>query len=126
MKIRYRLTSRGSRGGKFYCADTETGKRTSLQTKDRAAAEEIVQAKNQSIRNPHLNLQLAKAYLAGSDAGVATRTWQNAAEALIETKQGATKERWQRAVKDKALDVLRGKIIIETQADTLLECIKTG
>src|SRR6266481_795276 len=103
MKARYRLTSRGLRGGTFYCVDTETGKRASLQTTDRAAAKEIIQAKNQALRNPHLNLQLAKAYLAGSDSGVGTRTWQDALQALIETKQGSTKERWQRAAKEKAL-----------------------
>jgi hypothetical protein len=72
--------------------------------------------------DPHLNLQLAKAYLAGSDSGVATRTWQDALDALVETTQGPAKERWQRAAKDKALDVPRGKIVIETQAETLLEC----
>ena len=32
MKTRYRLTSRGIRGGMFYCVDKITGKRTSLQT----------------------------------------------------------------------------------------------
>jgi len=126
MKAHYRLTFRGVRGGMFYCVDTETGKRTSLQTKDRAAAEEIIQAKNQALRNPHLNLQLAKAYLAGSDVGVGTRTWEEALHALIETKQGATKERWERAAKEKAVDLIRQKIIIETQAEHLLECIQAG
>jgi hypothetical protein len=44
---------------------------------------------NESIRQPQLNLPLAKAYLAGTDSGVATRTWQNAQDAIIETKSGA-------------------------------------
>jgi hypothetical protein len=61
-----------------------------------------------------LNLQIAKAYLAGTDSGVATRTWQNALNALLETKHGATMERWVRAAKDKALNVIRNKTIIET------------
>jgi integrase len=126
MKARYRLTSRGIRGSTFYCVDTQTGKRTSLQTKDRNAAKEIVSAKNQALRNAHLNLQLAKAYLAGSDSGVGTRTWQNALDALVETKHGPTKQRWIRAAKDKALDLIRHKVIIETQAEHLLECIKIG
>jgi primosomal protein N' len=30
MKTRYRLTCRGLRGGKYYCVDSRTGKRTSL------------------------------------------------------------------------------------------------
>jgi DUF2075 family protein len=52
MKARDRLTTRGIRGSIFYCVDTQTRKRTSLQTKDRAAAKEIVGAKNQALRNP--------------------------------------------------------------------------
>ena len=126
MKIRYRLITRGERGKQFYCVDTETGKRLSLKTKDRDAAKQIVFAKNQSLRQPNLNLHIAKAYLAGTDSGVATRTWQNALNALIETKQGSTRDRWVRAAKDKALDGLRKKTIIETQAESLFEALKVG
>jgi hypothetical protein len=126
MKARYRLTTRGIRGSTFYCVDTQSGKRTSLQTKDRDAAKEIVLAKNQALRKPQLNLQLAKTYLAGSDSGVASRTWQNALEVLVETKHGPTKERWLRAANEKPLDLIRNKVIIETQAEHLLDCIKTG
>ena len=82
MKTRYRLIYRGERGRQFYCVDSETGRRFSLKTKDRDAAEQIVLAKNQSLRQPTLNLQIAKAYLAGTDNGVATRTCQNALESL--------------------------------------------
>jgi len=42
-----------------------------------AQAERLVAAKNESVRQPVLNLQIAKAYLAGSDSGTNTRTWQN-------------------------------------------------
>jgi hypothetical protein len=87
MKNRFRLIHRGERGGQFYCVDTQTGQRSSLKTKDRDAAEQIILAKNQSLRQPTLNLQIAKAYLAGTDNGVATRTWQNAIESLTDTKR---------------------------------------
>jgi len=102
------------------------GKRASLQTKNRDAAKQIVFAKNQALRQPSINLQLAKAYLAGSDSGVVTRTWQNALDALVETKQGPTKERWLRAAREKPLDLIRHKVVIETQAEHLLGCIKAG
>lgn len=69
MKIRFRLIHRGERGRQFYCVDSETGKRFSLKTKDRDAAKQIVLAKNQALRQPSLNLQIAKAYLAGTDSG---------------------------------------------------------
>jgi hypothetical protein len=58
MKIRFRLIHRGERGSIFYCVDTETGTRTSLKTKDRDTAQQIVFAKNQSLRQPSLNLQI--------------------------------------------------------------------
>ena len=126
MKIRFRLIHRGERGSTFYCVDSETGQRFSLKTKDRDAAEQMVLHKNQALRQPTLNLQIAKAYLAGTDSGVATRTWQNALDALVETKHGATNERWVRTAKDKALDAIRNKTIIETQAESLLTAIKCG
>src|SRR5262249_9623381 len=100
MKPRFRLIYRGDRGSTFYCVDSKTGERFSLRTKVRDTAEQIVLAKNQALRQPALNLQIAKAYLAGTDSGVATRTWQHALEALIQTKLDSTKERWLRAAKD--------------------------
>src|SRR2546421_9792893 len=92
MKTRYRLFRRGNRGGAFYCLDTKTGKRASLQTANEEEARQIIEARNQAERQPVLNLQIAKAYLAGTDNGITTRTWQQAIEALTNTKQGANKE----------------------------------
>lgn len=73
MKDRYRLIYRGERGSMYYCVDSVTGHRVSLKTKDRAAAKNIVFAKNESLRQPAINLQLAKAYLSGSDSGAANQ-----------------------------------------------------
>jgi len=61
MKTRYRLTSRGIRGGMFYCVDKITGKRTSLQTTNKDEAQQIVEAKNNSVRQPVLNQSWAEA-----------------------------------------------------------------
>src|SRR3989442_15864939 len=113
MKTRYRLIRRGVRGGAFYCVDNNTGKRTSLRTASEDEAHQIVEAKNQAERQPVLNLQIAKAYLAGSDNGLHTRTWQHAIEALTNTKQWANRERWLRVVKDRALARLLARGTIE-------------
>ena len=96
MKTRYRLYFRGIRGGMYYCVDKTTGKRSSLLTANEDEARQIIEAKNNSVRQPVLNLQIAKAYLAGMDSGINTRTWQHAIEALTNTKQGSNKERWLR------------------------------
>ena len=126
MKTRYRLTRRGIRGDKFYCVDTTTGKRTSLGTTNEDEARQIVEARNNSERQPVLNLQIAKAYLAGTDNGIATRTWQQAIESLASTKQGANQHRWQTAAKDKAFVPLMPRIIIETSGELLLKVLQTG
>ena len=69
MKRRYILYRR-KRGGMFYIEDTETRKQESTGTRNRAEATSVLNARNESIRQPHLNLQIAKAYLAGTDSGV--------------------------------------------------------
>lgn len=126
MKARYRLIRRGIRGGAFYSVDTTTGKRTSLGTTNEEEAQRIIAAKIEAERQPVLNLQIAKAYLAGSDNGMNTRTWSHAMTELMNTKHGPNKERWQRVAKDKALVPLLPKLIIETKAEHFLEAIKTG
>ena len=106
--------------------DNKTGKRTSLRTGSEGEARQIVEAKNQAERQPVLNLQIAKACLAGTNNGITTRTWQHAIEALTNTKQGANRERWLRVVKDRALVPLLPRVIIETQGELMLRVLQTG
>ena len=47
-------------------------------------------------------------------------------QAVTETKLGANKERWQRAVKDPALQSLLPLVIIETKAESLLASMRVG
>lgn len=126
MKTRYRLIRRGTRSDRFYCVDKTTGKRASLHTTSEDEARQLVEARNNSERQPALNLQIAKAYLAGSDKGITTRTWQQAIEALTNTKQGENQKRWNTAAKDKAFIPLLPRIIIETPGESLLNVLETG
>jgi hypothetical protein len=64
-----------------------------LGTKNLAEATSLFNARNESVRQPQLNLQIAKAYLAGTDSGVATRTWQQALDAIVETKSAGGGQR---------------------------------
>jgi integrase len=123
MKLRFILFRRGST---FYCEDTTTGKQSSLRTKDGGEALTLLNARNESVRQPVLNLQIARTYLAASDSGVSTRTWQQAIDALIATKRGSTQQRWQRAGRDKALASLRTRTVIETQPEHFLVALKIG
>lgn len=126
MSTRYRLIHRGHRGGMFCCVDKTTGKRTSPQTTDADEARQLIEAKNQAERQPVLNLQIAKAYLAGTDNGIATRTWQRALDALTATKLDTNQQRWRTAAKEKALAPLLPRVIIETPGELLLQIMKAG
>ena len=57
----------------FYYEDTTTGKQLSLRTKDEAEARTLLNAKNESFRQPVLNRQIARTYLAATDSAMATR-----------------------------------------------------
>jgi len=98
----------------------------SLRTKNESEAQTLLHAKNESVRQPALNLHIAKAYLAGTDSAMTTRTWQQAIEALIGTKEGANQHRWRTAAKDPAFVPLLPHVIIETPGELLLRVLQAG
>jgi hypothetical protein len=49
----------------------------------------IIGAMSEALRQPHVNLQIAKAYLFGSDERIRTRTWENVFDAIIGNHTGA-------------------------------------
>ncbi|MHB8524386.1 MAG: hypothetical protein ACYDH9_27005 [Limisphaerales bacterium] len=73
MKARFILFRRA---GVFYCEDTTTRKQISLRTKDEGEALTLLHSKNESFRQPALNLHIARTYLAATDPEIAKRTWQ--------------------------------------------------
>jgi hypothetical protein len=63
MKTRYRLIRRSSRGGMYYALDKTTGKPTSLHTTHEDEARQLIEARNNSERQPALSLHIARSYL---------------------------------------------------------------
>jgi integrase len=124
MKQRFRLYRRN--GGTFYCHDSETGKQESLGTKNKSEAIILMGAKNESFRQRALNLRIAQTYLAATDPEVSKRTWQTPMDAMINTKTGETKERYFRAMQDKAFDSIRKLPILETRAEHFLAVLEKG
>jgi hypothetical protein len=49
------------RAGVFYCEDRTTRKQTSLRTRDKQEALTLLHARNESVRQPVLKLQIARA-----------------------------------------------------------------
>ncbi|MEI6196653.1 MAG: tyrosine-type recombinase/integrase [Verrucomicrobiota bacterium] len=114
------------RSGVFYCEDTATGKQTSLRTRDRADAERLLHAKNEAVHQPAMNLQIAQVYLQHGDSALATRTWQEVMAQITATKTGSTQARWQTAIRDKALDGIRHRRLIETTPEHFLAALQAG
>jgi integrase len=124
MKLRYRLFLR--RKSVYYAFDDTTKTFTSLKTKDKAEANRLLMAMNEAGKQPAMNLSLARVYLRHSDPLVSTRTWQNVLDEIISLKTGPTQARWKSAAKDKAFDLIRDRVLIETQAEHFLAVLRSG
>ena len=124
MKLRYRLFLR--RKSVYYAFDDTTKTFTSLKTKDKAEANRLLMAMNEAGKQPAMNLSLARVYLRHSDPLVSVRTWQNVLDEIIGLKTGPTQARWKSAAKDRAFDLIRDRVLIETQAEHLLAVLRTG
>jgi integrase len=124
MKERYRLFLR--RKSVYYAFDNTTKTFESLKTKDKAEATRLLLALNEAGKQPAMNLGLARVYLKHSDPLVGQRTWQHVWDEIIKLKSGPTQYRWQTASKDKAFDLIRSRLLIETQAEHLLAVLRKG
>jgi len=128
VKNRFRLIAYRSLGGIYYLHDNESGKRSSLETKDKGRATEILVARNESSREPAFNLQKARVYLSASDPAIATRTWGMALEALIASKPAESENRARlvRFSKEKVLEPILKVVLLETRAEQLLDVVTAG
>jgi hypothetical protein len=58
------------RAGVFYCEDTSTGKQSSFRPRDEKDARNLLHAKNEAVRQPRLNLQMARADMIAADPAI--------------------------------------------------------
>lgn len=124
MKQRFRLYRR--QRGVFYLFDNLTGKRQSLNTKDNQEAIRLLHAKNEALVNPQVNRQIARAYLAVSDPLISQRTWQTVIEEIIKLKKAENQLRWIRAAQDRAFDMIRNVLVINTHPELFLRVLEAG
>lgn len=115
------------RGRIYYLQDSSTGKQSSLKTTDREEAEQLLQTKLQSVRQPMLNLALAKTLLAAADPELPNRTWQTLIDEFIaRSGRESTKSRRRRALGPGVFDIIRTKRLTETSADDLRSVLNAG
>ena len=124
VKNRYRVFRRS--WGTYYCEDLATKKQETLKTRDKDEAYRIVAARNENEEAPAFSLHLARVYWKAGDPSGATRTWQHVMDEIPKLKTGNTRHRWETAIKDKALDSIRNRVVLETQAEHFLHVLGKG
>jgi hypothetical protein len=87
MKQKYWLCKRKNT---FFSFDSETGKRESLLTDDKAKAQRILRARNDAALQPAINISLAKAYLLGTDPKLVEWTWAFVIQEYCAVKKAST------------------------------------
>src|SRR5438094_2708717 len=121
VQLKYRLYRR--RNGVFYWQENDSAKQGTLRTNDRREAERLLNAMNESHREPTLNLNLARAYLAAHDPQMAQRTWQAVMDEMATHGIPTTQARCARGFRSKAYDTIRSKPLVQTTGEDLLAVI---
>lgn len=86
------------RNGVFYSEDTTTGKQTSLRTKSESEALTLLPSKNEAYRQPTINLQIAKSYLAATDESLVKRTWREVMDEAENSKDSNKEKEKEKAI----------------------------
>lgn len=114
------------RGKVYYAENNETGKQQSLRTKDRREAQKLLDALNDAIQLPQMNLALARAYISAQDPKMVTRTWAEVMELFCKRGKSPTRIRHQKAMRSKPFQFLKVKRLIETTAEDFLKVMEMG
>jgi integrase len=121
VKLKYRLYRR--RNGVFYWQENDSSKQGTLRTTDKREAERLLNAMNESHRQPTLNLNLARAYLAAHDPQMAKRTWQAVMDEMATHGIPSTQARCARGFRSGAYHPIRNKPLVQTTGEDLLTII---
>ena len=120
MQFKYRLYRR--RNGVFYWQDNTSKKQGTLRTTNKGEAERLLNAMNESDREPTLNLNLARAYLAAHDPKMAQRTWQAVMDEMATHGIPTTQVRCPRGFRSKAYNPIRNKALVQTTGEDFARC----
>jgi hypothetical protein len=115
MNCQLRIFRRTS--GVWYIENTATRQQESLRTRVEIEAKRLLQARNEAVRQPAINLLIARAYLSAADPVSVSRTWQFVMDEMAKGKHGPTKARWLTGISQKAFDHIRNRKLVETRAE---------
>jgi len=104
-------------------AGQRSAKQGTLRTSHRREAERLLNAMNESQREPTLNLNLARAYLAAHDPKMARRTWRAVMDEMAAHGIPSTQIRCARGFRSKAYDTIRNKPLVQTTGEDLLTVV---
>ena len=121
VQLKYRLYRRRNRV--FYWQENDSRKQGTLRTSERREAERLLNAMNESHREPTLNLNLARAYLAAHDPRMAKRTWEAVMDEMATHGIPSTQVRCARGFRSKAYDPIRNKPVVQTTGADLLTIV---
>ena len=119
---RYRLFRR--KNGTYYSFENDTGRQTSLFTKDRGEAAGLLAAKNQATAQPILNVAMAKVYLSAKSPELLTRTWGELIDVVMKGYTGPTAVRWGKFRRSAPMRMLENLPIYLTEANHLLAVLE--
>jgi len=110
----------------YYAQHRETGRQTSLKTKNRSIALKKLTALNDNERQPFINTAMAKVYLDLQDPEISKRTWASAMSEF--EKRGIESTRWRKraAHGTKHFDLIRKKKIMATTSTDFLAVLESG
>ena len=123
MLAQYRIFSRR---GVYYAEDRSSGHQTSLRTRCRVEANQIIAAKNQAAAQPVLNLTMARAYLTASSPEMMTRTWLDVMKE-IETGYADSEsslKRWRKFMRSEPMEALVNVPLLMTENTQLLAAMR--
>jgi integrase len=107
----------------FYWQENSSRKQRTLRTTDKREAERLLNAMNEAHRQPTLNLNLARAYLAAHDPKMAQRIWQALMNEMVTHGIPSTQARCAQGFRSKAYDPIRNKSLVQTTGEDLLAII---
>lgn len=97
-----------------------------MLTRNETEARKIVQAKNDAVNLPLMNLVMAKTYLAAQDLKLVSRTWADVMEMFRKRGKPAAQMRHARVVRNRPKQYLRDKRLVEATADDFFHALSLG